>query len=384
MTQTLELEKRQPSPAALVAVTQTIELYDASHPLLLECGQALAPVHVAYETYGTLNEEGTNAILICHALSANAHAAGYHSPTDNSAGWWDGLIGPGKAFDTNHFFVVCPNILGSCYGTTGPTSVNPKTGEPYRMSFPQITVRDMVRVQKRLLDVLGVRRLVTVCGSSLGGMQVLEWAVMYPEFCASIIPISTAAQQPAWCIALNTAARMAITNDPAWCQGNYQQQPAHGLALARMIGMISYRSPQEFDQRFGRQRKNPAGEYFNFDNCFQVESYLHHQGQKLVQRFDANTYLYLTRAMDLHDVAYGRGRIEHVLAGVRARVLSIGVSTDQRYPTSLQKDIARWIPGARYAEIDSIHGHDAFLIELGKLGTAIARFLETVWRPAPR
>lgn len=355
--------------------TQTAQLYDETDPLRLECGQTLAPIIVAYETYGALNDQGTNAILICHALSANAHAAGYHSPSDKVAGWWDGLIGPGKAFDTERYFVVCPNILGSCYGTTGPTSVDPQTGRPYRMSFPPITVRDMVRVQKRLLDFLGVNRLVTVSGSSLGGMQVLEWALMYPDVCESIIPISTAAQQPAWCVALNTAARVAITNDPGWRSGNYHDQPTHGLALARMIGMISYRSPQEFERRFGRQRRNPAGDYFNFDNCFQVESYLRHQGQKLVQRFDANTYLYLTRAMDLHDVAYGRSDLASVLASVRARVLSIGVSSDQRYPAVLQKEIARCIPGAQYVEIDSIHGHDAFLIEFEKLGSVISEFL---------
>lgn len=377
MTQALELERRgsSSSPATEYVETQTVQLYDETDPLLLECGRTLAPVLVAYETYGTLNEEGTNAVLICHALSADAHAAGFHSPSDRAAGWWDGLIGPGKAFDTDRYFVVCPNILGSCYGTTGPTSINPETGNAYRMSFPQVTVRDMVRVQKRLLQHLGVNRLVTISGSSLGGMQVLEWALMYPDFCESVIPISTAARQPAWCVALNTAARVAITNDPVWHDGNYRQQPAHGLALARMIGMISYRSPEEFEQRFGRQRKNPAGDYFNFDNCFQVESYLHHQGLKLVQRFDANTYLYLTRAMDLHDVAYGRGSLENVLAGVCTRVLTIGVSSDQRYPTFLQKEIARRIPGAQYAEIESIHGHDAFLIEFEKLTGVIAEFL---------
>lgn len=355
--------------------TRFVQLYDESQPLRLECGQTLAPVTVAYETYGTLNDDGTNAVLICHALSASAHAAGRHSADDATPGWWDGVIGPGRAFDTDRYFVICPNILGSCYGTTGPTSLNPITGVPYRMTFPQITVRDMVRVQKRLLDVLGVNRLVTVIGSSLGGMQVLEWAVMYPDFCTSAMPISTAAQQPAWCIALNMAARVAITNDPAWLNGNYAHQPARGLALARMIGMISYRSPQEFEERFGRQRKHPAGDYFNFDNSFQVERYLYHQGQKLVQRFDANTYLYLTRAMDLHDVAFGRGSLVETLRSVRARVLSIGVSSDQRYPTFLQKQIAQAIPNAKYVEIDSIHGHDAFLIEFEKLGRIISEYL---------
>ncbi len=355
--------------------TETKQLYSEAEPCVLESGAILGPVTVAYETYGTLNVEGTNAILICHALSANAHAAGLSSPEDKTPGWWDGLIGPGKAFDTNKYFVVSPNILGSCYGTTGPTSVNQKTGKPYRMSFPQITVRDIVRVQKKLLDVLGVRKLVTASGSSLGGLQVLEWPLLEPGFCDSIIPISAAAQQPAWCVALNTAARAAITGDPDWQDGNYARQPEHGLALARMIGMISYRSPEEFEARFGRNRMNPAGDLYDFTNSFQVESYLQHQGQKLVERFDANTYILLTRAMDLHDITLGRGSIRAVLGSIRSRTLCIGISSDHRYPKNGQKDLARYIPGARYAEIDSVHGHDAFLIEFEKIGNRISEFL---------
>lgn len=357
-----------------VVKTRAIELFRQDEPFVLECGKTL-PVTVAYETYGSLNEEGTNAVLICHALTANAHAAGLHSAEATDAGWWDGLIGPGKAFDTDSYFVVCPNILGSCYGTTGPTSLNPQTGLHYRLSFPQITVRDIVKVQKKLLDVLGVRRLTTVSGSSLGGMQVLEWGILYPHFCETIIPISTAAKQPTWCLAFNAAARAAIKNDPEWKDGDYTTQPSKGLALARMIGMISYRSHDEFEQRFGTTRKNPSGQRFDFDNPFEVESYLRYQGEKLVSRFDANTYLFLSQAMDLHDVSWGRGAVQDVLKTVSARTLCIGVSSDVRYPTLHQRQLARWIPDAQYAEIDSIHGHDAFLIEFDQLNRIIRNFL---------
>lgn len=357
-----------------LAKCRSIELFSEEDPFVLECGKTL-PVTVAYETYGTLNEEGTNAVLICHALSANAHAANVGSFDAAAAGWWDGVIGPGKAFDTDKYFVVSPNILGSCYGTTGPTTLNPLTGLPYRLSFPQVTIRDIVNVQRELLDVLGVRRLAAVTGSSLGGMQVLEWGITYPEFCETIVPISTAAKQPAWCLALNAAARAAIKNDPEWRDGNYSRQPRNGLALARMIGMISYRSHDEFEQRFGRTRRNPSDGRFDSDNLFEVESYLLHQGTKLVSRFDANTYLYLTQAMDLHDISYERGSLSDVLGAVSSRTLSIGISSDIRYPTQHQRLLARSIPDARYAEINSIHGHDAFLIEFDQLNSIIEEFL---------
>lgn len=355
--------------------TKFINLYEEQAPLRLEGGGRLAPVTVAYETYGTLNDEGTNAVLICHALTANAHAAGYHFATDKNAGWWDGLIGPGRAFDTAQYFVICPNILGSCYGTTGPSSLNPKTGAPYRLSFPAFTVRNIVAVQKKLLEALGVNRLAAVCGSSLGGMQVLEWGVSHPGFCEALIPISTAARQSAWCIALNAAARAAIMNDPEWNEGFYVQQPARGLALARMIGMISYRSHEEFEQRFGRKRQHPEQDGGAAGNPFQIESYLRHQGEKLAQRFDANTYLYLSRAMDAHDIAHGRGALPEVLASISARVLGIGVSSDCRYPPHEQQEFVRHCPRARYAEIKSIHGHDAFLIEFNQLNHLIEDFL---------
>ena len=354
--------------------TESIRLFTEDEPLLLECGTLLPDITVAYETYGELNAERTNTILICHALSGNAHAAGYHSDDATTAGWWDGVIGPGKAFDTEKYFVVCSNILGSCYGTTGPTSINPATREQYRTAFPKITVRDMVNVQKRLIDHLNIERLTAVCGSSLGGMQALEWAIMYPELCEHIIPISVAAKQTAWCIALNAAARAAITGDSAWNNGNYTAQPANGLSLARMIGMISYRSAEEFHQRFGR---NLQFELSRFDdrNVFQVESYLKYQGEKLVRRFDANTYLTLSQAMDLHDVTFGRGSLKDALGAITAKTLCIGVSSDLRYPVSDQIELARNLENATYAEINSIYGHDAFLIEYDQLNSIINNFL---------
>ncbi|MCI0444056.1 homoserine O-acetyltransferase [bacterium] len=342
--------------------TQCVELFNDRNPLVLESGAQLAPVHVAYETYGTLNDDGTNAILICHALTANAHAAGKHSAIEKISGWWDPLIGPGRAFDTDRYFVVCPNILGSCYGTTGPASLNPSTGELYGLDFPQFTVRDIVTVQKKLLDFLGVHQLATMSGSSLGGMQVLEWPLMYPEFCKSIIPISTAVRQTAWCIALNTAARTAIINDPDWNHGNYERQPANGLALARMIGMISYRSGDELEMRFGSDH-------------YQIESYLRYQGEKLVSRFDANTYLYLTRAMDFHDVSRGRGTLASVLAEINCAVCCIGFSSDVRYPVSDQEEIVRHIPNSELHILNSIHGHDSFLIEFDAMSKVIEKFL---------
>ena len=352
--------------------TGSLSLFSEQDPLLLESGTSLAAVQVAYETYGALHAAGENAILVCHALTGSAHAAG--GDHGNGPGWWEPMIGPGRALDTRRYFVICSNILGSCYGTTGPSSTNPWTGKAYGPSFPAITVRDMVRVQKRLLDELGVKRLASVIGSSLGGMQVLEWAILYPNFCETIIPISVAARQTAWCIALNAAARAAIRLDPN-----------QGLAAARMIGMISYRSPDEFENRFGRRKKHEFLSHHDPLNVFEVESYLAHQGRKLVDRFDAETYVCLSRAMDLHDVTYNRGGLKDVLGGIRAQALCLGVSSDLRYPFALQRELAEWIPGACYGEIESIHGHDAFLIEYGQLQAMVSGFLaETAAAGYPR
>ena len=357
-------------------------IYSRREPFRLESGEVLPSLDIAYTALGRLNAGGTNAILVCHALTGNAHASdALLRNGETTPGWFNGVIGPALGIDTDRFFVICSNILGSCYGTTGPTSVNPATGEPYRMTFPRVTVRDMVSVQKLLLEHLGVRRLVTVIGGSLGGMQALEWGLMYPQMVGSLIPIATAAAHSAWCIGISETQRLAIMNDAAWQGGNYRVQPERGLAIARSIAMISYRSQASFTARF--ERKGIAGgdgheRIHVFDEIplsFAVQSYLRYQGQKLADRFDANAYIYLTRAMDRHDVSAGRGSMKEVLGSVSARVLSIGISSDVLYPPAEQKEIASAIPGAVYTELDSPHGHDAFLIEFDAMNALLRDFL---------
>ncbi|HEX2983529.1 MAG TPA: homoserine O-acetyltransferase [Ignavibacteriales bacterium] len=373
--------------------TEFIELFNSQNKFVFENGCGIEKIAAAYQTYGKLNNEGSNAILICHALTGNAHAAGvlagiesddesrwnflnkYSHMNADKTGWWDRLIGKGKIFDTDKYFVVCPNILGSCYGTTGPASVNPVTNKPYASDFPVYTVRDIVKVQHALLKKLGVNKLKTVAGGSLGGMQVMEWAVMYPDMVESIIPMATVAKHTDWAIGLNEAARKAIQNDPKWNGGKYADQPIEGLKLARMIAMLTYRSDVSFNERFQRERVN-GGSRFDSENIFQAQSYLRYQGEKLVKRFDANTYIYLTYAMDLHDVSYDRSKVEDVLGNISAKTLSVGINTDVLYPPSEQKQIAAQIPGAKYAEINSIYGHDAFLIEIDQISAMIKEYIK--------
>ena len=362
--------------------------FNMTDPLILESGGFLSNTQIAYETYGTLNRDRSNAILVCHALTGSAFVSGKGNFSDsdlqkapflkgiqNTSGWWEALIGPGKLFDTEKYFIISSNILGSCYGSTGPTSINPETGQIFGPDFPRVTVRDMVSAQYRLIQYLGIDQLAMVIGGSLGGMQVLEWGVMFPQMVRSIIPIATSARHSAWAIGLNHLAREAITNDPAWKAGRYSSQPAAGLGLARKIGMISYRSDLSFDARFGYARLSDNNAVFDPENIFQVEGYLQHQGSKLVARFDANSYLILTFAMDSHDLSRHRGDLSAACRKISAKAVCIGIDSDILYPAHEQRSIAGLIPGARYAEINSSNGHDAFLIEFDQMSAILTPLL---------
>jgi homoserine O-acetyltransferase len=365
-----------------------------SQGLDLECGVHLAPIEVAYESWGVLNAACDNAVLVCHALTGDSHAAGRYTPDDARLGWWDPLIGPGRAFDTDRYFVVCANVLGGCQGTTGPSTTDPATGKPYGSAFPQVTVRDIVRAQHELLCNLGVRRLAVVVGGSLGGMQVLEWMVMYPDFVEAAIPVGASLAHSAQGIAYNLVGREAIMLDPAWRGGDYYasgQSPERGLSIARMIGMITYQSEESMRRKFHRERVDTEAElYYDPGSRFQVENYLHYQGNSLVKRFDANSYLTLSRTMDLHDLGYGRGGIEAALEQVSpsTRSLVIGISSDILFPTYFQRETVERLNAvgrhAEYSEISSPWGHDAFLIEYAQLTEAITRFLDAQERAHTR
>ncbi len=371
---------------------RTVNIFKLQKLLRMDCGQQLSDVKIAYETYGKLNADASNAILVCHALTGSAHVAGpanFPSCLFEQApllaavngkvnGWWDAVIGPGKLFDTSKYFIISSNILGSCYGSSGPGSINPATGFQYKQDFPQVTVRDMVRAQFALIKYLGIGKLAMVVGGSLGGMQALEWAIMFPGSVRSIVPIATSARHSDWGIGLNHLARQAIMNDPEWNNGNYEKQPLKGLSLARKVGMISYRTDVSFNARFQYERVDQKDNIFNSENIFQVESYLNYQGEKLVTRFDANSYLYLTNAMDTHDVSRDRGSLKDALSSIKAQTLCIGIDSDLLYPAHEQHTIAKQIPQSSYLEIKSITGHDAFLIEFDQLTKIVRPFLENI------
>ena len=352
--------------------------------LSLDNGATIAPVEVAYETYGTLNARKTNAVLVLHAFSGDAHAAGISHET-GKPGWWDNMIGPGKAFDTDKYFVICSNVLGGCRGTTGPSSVNPETGCPYAMTFPVITIGDMVRLQKMLVDWFGIQRLLTVSGGSMGGMQALEWAVSYPEMVRSTIPIATTWRHSAQQIAFNEVGRQAIMADPDWNEGNYygKQPPARGLAVARMVGHITYMSDESMREKFGRRLRGKENFSFGFDVDFEVESYLRYRGSQFVNRFDANSYLYITKAMDYFDLTAGQGTLAAVLEHAQARFLVISFSSDWLYPSYQSQEMVRALRSRNrdvaYVELQSNYGHDSFLVDVAEQTELVRGFLASTF-----
>jgi homoserine O-acetyltransferase len=345
--------------------------------LTLDSGDTLAQVDVAYETYGALNSSRSNGILVLHAFSGDAHAAGISKETGQT-GWWDSMIGPGKAFDTDQYFVICSNVIGGCRGTTGPSSINPATGCPYAMSLPPITLGDMVRLQKKLVEHLGIERLLAVSGGSMGAMQALQWAVAYPDAVVSAIPIAGTSRHSAQQIAFNEVGRQAIMADPDWCEGNYygRRPPARGLAVARMVGHITYMSDHSMREKFGRRRRD--------ENQFEVESYLRYRGTQFVDRFDANSYLYITKAMDYFDLSEGHHSLAAAFQDVRARFLVISFTSDWLYPSYQSQEVVRALRSRNcdvaYCELPSNYGHDAFLVTVEEQTELVRGFLANTFR----
>jgi homoserine O-acetyltransferase len=355
--------------------------------MMLECGEKLGPITIAYETCGELNADKSNTILICHALSGDSHVAGYYTENDPKPGWWDIMVGPGKGIDTNKYFVICSNILGSCMGSTGPCTYNPKTVEPYGHDFPVVTIGDMVKTQKALLDHLGIKRVLSVIGGSIGGMQVLEWSVQYPEMVVSAVPLATTTRHSALAIAFNEVARQAIMTDPNWNNGNYYSgpKPDVGLAVARMIGHITYLSDESMRLKFGRRLQDKTDFSCNFDADFQVESYLRYQGAKFVERFDANSFLYITKAADYYDLEkqHGSGSAVKAFSKTRARFLVVSFTSDWLYPTYQSKSMVKAMKknglDVSFCEIEAEWGHDAFLLPNERLTALIKNFLESTY-----
>lgn len=348
--------------------------------LKLSSGKTLSKVELAYETYGELNSAKSNAILVCHALTGDAHAAGYHA-NDAKPGWWEIVIGPGKALDTDKYFVICSNVLGGCKGSTGPASINPETGKEYALDFPIVTIEDMVHAQKKLIEHLGIEKLHAVVGGSMGGMQALQWTVSYPTMMEKASIIATTARSSPQQIAFNEVGRQSIISDPFWNEGKYygeDRTPRSGLAVARMIGHITYLSDESMYIKFGRDLQDKDQLSYDFTLDFQVESYLHHQGESFVKRFDANTYLYITKAVDYFDLSL-EGSLADGLKSIRSKIQIIAVDSDWLYPVDQSKDLLTALQTndveVIYNEVKSNYGHDAFLLENGQMNFLLGNFL---------
>ena len=364
-----------------------VELLSEERPLLLDCGKSLGPVKIAYTTYGNLNEQKSNAILICHALTGDQYVASQH-PITKKEGWWSNVVGPNKSIDTNKFFVICPNIIGGCMGSTGPKEINPLTQKEFGLDFPVITISDMVKAQKLLIDYLSIEKLFCVTGGSMGGMLVLEWLSKFPEFVHSAIPIATSVNHSAQNIALNELARQSIMADPNWQSGNYYEtdnQPTKGLSVARMAAHISYLSKESLHQKFGRNLQDKNELDYSFKADFQIESYLRHQGISFVDRFDANSYLYITRAMDYFDItANSNGSLIEAFKNTKSKVLCISFTSDWLYPTSENKKIVKTLNAlgidVSFLEIETENGHDSFLLHEPEFFDALNGFISSTWR----
>ena len=365
---------------------------DPPDEMVLESGARFGPVTLAYETCGTLNEDRSNAILILHALSGDSHVAGYYTPEDEKPGWWDNMVGPGKGIDTDKYFIVCSNIIGSCMGSSGPCTINPKTVLPYGLDFPVVTIGDMIEAQKALINHLGINKLLAVVGGSIGGMQVLEWCARYPEMVSAAIPLAATTKHSALAIAFNEVARQSIMADPNWNNGEYYYgpKPDMGLAVARMIGHITYLSDESMRLKFGRRLQDKSDFSFNFDADFQVESYLRYQGKKFVERFDANSFLYITKAADYYDLGkqHGDGSEVKAFSKMAAAFLVVSFTSDWLYPTYQSRAMVKAMKknglDVSFCEIEAEWGHDAFLLPNERLTSVIKGFLERVYNESQK
>ncbi len=359
-------------------------LFGEDNPLSLDCGVSLSPLQIAYETHGTLNSDKSNAVLICHALTGDQYCASVH-PITGKPGWWESLIGPGKPIDTDKFFIICSNVLGGCLGTTGPASINPETNAPYALDFPVVTINDMVRAQAMLVDYLDIDTLFAVIGGSMGGMQVLQWASSYPERVFSAIPMATGARHTSQNIAFHEVGRQAIMADPNWHGGLYSKKgkiPSKGLAVARMTAHVTYLSEPALQRKFGRNLQDRDNLSYGFEADFQIESYLRHQGLSFVDRFDANSYLYMTRSMDYFDMAEDNsGKLANAFSGTHTRYCLVSFSSDWLFPTSESRAVVHALnatgASVSFVEIESDKGHDAFLLDEPEMIATVSGFISS-------